>query len=463
MNRSLPMRAIKALTIAGACVLALPAVAYSSGAGGAQSTADVRPQLIVGPVIGHAGSQPPTSSFCIANIQIACYAPSDMRNQYDFGPEYASGHDGTGQTIVIFDSYGSPTIKNDLDVFDADFGLPAPPSFKIYEPVGHVVLNYDKLPSPANFNNKVVGNEVGWAYETSLDVEWAHAMAPGASIALVVVPTSETQGVQGLPNLQLAQSWVMRNHIGTIWSNSYGTTEQAFQTPTTIRNLNSLYHRAASQGVSAFFSSGDFGVANTDKQGRLFPFPTVSFPATSPDVVSVGGTMIPTPEPELTSYNPEAVWSEGGFLGTGGGYSSVFSEPGYQAAAGIPDPGSMRGVPDVAYNSAVISAVLVYESFDPLFGAGWFLAAGTSAAAPQWAAVDAIANQADGPLGFLPPRLYQIYTNGSYASAFHDITVGDNSASGITGYSAAVGWDPVTGLGTPDVHGLVVALASTSP
>jgi subtilase family serine protease len=462
MTRALPTRVLQSTVVALACALALPAVAFAASGSSGQATSDVTPRIVVGPMVTKGQAQPPTSTWCITHIGIACYAPADMRAEYDFNAEYAAGHDGTGQTIVIFDSYGSPTIRQDLDVFDADFGLPAPPSFNIYEPVGHVVLNYDKLPSPVNFNNKVVGNEIGWAYETSLDVEWAHAMAPGASIALVVVPTAETQGVQGLPNLQLAQAWALRNHIGATWSNSYGTTEQAFQTPTTVRNLNAIYHTAATHGVSAFFSSGDFGVANTDKQGRLFPFPTVSFPSTSPDVVSVGGTMIPTPVAAITSYAAEATWNEFGFLGTGGGYSVVFGEPGYQVSAGIADPSAARAIPDVAYNSAVISAVLVYTSFDPA-GAGWALAAGTSAAAPQWAAINAIANQADGSLGFLTPRLYQVYTDGSYSSAFHDITVGDNSASGVTGFSATTGWDPATGLGTPDVHGLVVALASTSP
>jgi subtilase family serine protease len=121
----------------------------------------------------------------------------------------------------------------------------------------------------------------------------------------------------------------------------------------------------------------------------------------------------------------------------------------------------MRGLPDVSYNAAVISAVLIYESFDPVYGAGWAPEAGTSAATPQWAAIDALANQADGPLGFLTPRLYQLYTNGSYSTAFHDIVTGNINFAGITGYAAAPGWDAASGLGTPDVANLVKALTST--
>lgn len=219
------------------------------------------------------------------------------------------------------------------------------------------MLNYDRLPSPVDFHTKNVSNEIGWAYETTLDVEWAHAMTPLANIALVTVPVAETQGVQGLRNLVNAQQWVLQHHIGTIWSNSYATTEQAFHATSSLLNLNTWYTQAAAAGVSA---------------------------------------------------------------------------------------------------------ILVYESFDPT-GAGWAIIGGTSAATPQWAAIDALANQADGSLGFLTPRLYQVYSNpAAYAMAFHDITAGNNSWAGITGYAAGPGWDPATGLGTPDVAHLVTTLAATS-
>ncbi len=319
------------------------------------------------------------------------------------------------------------------------------------------------MPSPANYNNKNLQTAVGWAYETTLDVEWAHAIAPGASIALVVTPIPETQGVQGLTNLQLAQQWALANHIGTIWSNSWATTEQAFQTPASIQTLNRFYAQAAAQGVSAFFASGDSGVANGDKQGRLFPYPTVNFPSSSPNVISVGGTEIPTPQPSISSYQPEAVWNDGYGAG-GGGYSAVFAEPSFQTRAGITDPSGMRGLPDVSYNAAIISAILVYESFDPIYGPGWAIIGGTSAATPQWAAIDALANQADGALGFLAPRLYQIAENPSlYAEAFNDVAAGDNSFGGISGYAAGIGWDAASGLGTPNAAGLVDALTHTTP
>jgi subtilase family serine protease len=314
-----------------------------------------------------------------------------------------------------------------------------------------------------NFHNKNVGNRIGWAYETTLDVDWAHAMAPGANIDLVVIPTSETQGVQGIPNMQNAQKFALSNNLGTIWSNSWAATEQGFHTTATIQNLDKLYAQAAGQGISAFFATGDFGVANADLQGRVFPFPTVNYPSSSPNVVSVGGTEVTTPTASISTYQPESVWND--FAGAGGGgYSSVFAEPSDQAAAGIPDPTGMRGLPDVSMNAAALSAVLIYESFDPTTAPGWALIAGTSEATPLWAGTDAVMNQADGSLGFLMPRLYQIYENPTlYSKAFHDITAGNNSFGGITGFSAATGWDAATGLGTPDAAALASALSQTTP
>lgn len=435
-------------------------IAYASTA--PTATIGLGPQIVVGPVVSHAKSQPPTSAECSAfsgGIILACYGPTDMHNQYDFNPLYAKGIEGQGQTIVIFDSFGSPTIRQDLTTFDATYGLPDPPSFAIYQPEGNVVFNYTGVPSPVDFHNKNVNTEIGWAYETTLDVEWAHAMAPLANIALVTTPVAETEGMQGLPNLISAQKWALQNHIGTIWSNSYGATEQSFDATSSLLNLNTWYAKAATAGVSNFFATGDGGAANVNKQRQFYPFPTVNFPPSSPGVIAVGGTEIPNPPATIASYQSEAAWND--VAAGGGGFSSIFHEPGYQASAGIADPSGMRGVPDVSYNAAVVSAILIYESFDP-FGAGWIPIAGTSAAAPQWAAIDALANQADGNLGFLTPRLYQIYNNpAAYASAFHDITVGNNSFAGVTGYNAGTGWDAVTGVGTPDVANLVAALANT--
>jgi len=464
MHRQRRLSWVAAVTlILTASGMAFVPAAQASGSTPYSPLPGLVPQIIVGPEASHNAAQPPTGAFCLATFGIACYRPSDIQNQYDFPPLYAQGDNGHGQTVVIFDSFGSPTIEQDLTTFDTAFGLPAPPSFHIYMPEGQVTYNYTHVPSPVDFHNKNVQTELGWAYETTLDVDWAHAMAPGASIDLVVTPNAETEGVQGIPNMQNAQSFALSHHLGSIWSNSWATTEQAFHTAASIQVLDKFYAQAAAQGVTAFFGSGDSGVANVNLQGKLFPFPTVTYPSSSPNVVSVGGTEVTHPTATITSYQPESVWNDG-FGAGGGGYSSVFPEPSDQTAAVIPDPTGMRGVPDVSMNAAVISAVLVYESFDPTVAPGWVLIAGTSEATPLWAGTDAVMNQADGPLGFLAPRLYQIYKNPAlYAEAFHDITIGNNSFDGITGYSAGPGWDAASGLGTPNAAGLASALTHTTP
>jgi subtilase family serine protease len=423
--------------------------------------------MVVGSIVSKLAAQVPTSADCAAatgGVVAACYGPLDIQNQYDFPPLYRAGNTGQGQTIVIFDSYGSPTIKQDLSAFDAAFGLPDPPSFQIYQPEGTVTLNYDNVPSPVDFHNANVGTQIGWAYETTLDVEWAHAIAPGANIALVVVPVKETEGTQGVTNLQNAQQWVLANSIGTIWSNSWAATEQSFNSTSTLANFNNLYVQAANEGVSAFFASGDTGAANftSNQFNSFYPFPTVTWPSSSPAVISVGGTQISNPPATIGNYQSEAVWNDCCGSG-GGGYSSIFAEPSFQIGARIPDSSGRRGAPDVSYNAALVSAILVYETFDP-FGAGWAIIGGTSAATPQWAALDALANHAAGrSLGYLAPRLYQVYASRAYANAFHDITVGNNSFAGVTGFNAVKGWDPATGLGSPDAANLVAALKKTSP
>lgn len=432
------------------------------------------PAVVMGPYITTAGG-PPTSEQCIQAYGIACYDPQDMRNQYDFNPTYAPGNGdaGAGQTIVIFDSFGSPTIRQDLAFFDNSYGINPPPSFNIYQPEGTVTYSYlhDGAAATKSFKDRT---EISWGYETTLDVEWAHAMAPNANIALVETPTAETEGVDGLQNLENAQQWALDNHIGTIWSNSFAATEQTFENPSVVQRLNQLYHTAASDGISAFFATGDLGAANYNKpctgaspKCSVYSYPTVNFPASSPDVVSVGGTEIPVPQPSLEFYNPEQNWNDG-YGADGGGYSVVFGEPYYQVQGAIPDPtppdpnpAPTRGLPDVSYNAALISSILIFESFDPTHPPSWVPIGGTSAATPQWAAIDAIANNADGSLGFLTPRLYQIYDAGG-EGAFHDITSTNNSFAGVTGYNAAPKWDATSGVGTPDVNNLVQALKTTS-
>ena len=158
-----------ALTVAAATVGAAGAVA--------PGVAVARPYV---KVLGYTHrSTPPTTADCEASFGIACYSPNQYERAYDMLPLYSAGLTGAGRTIVIVDSFGSPTVAADLAHFDSDFGLPAPPSLNIIQPAGPV--------APFDPTNS---DMVGWAVETSLDVQYAHAMAPGASILLVETPVS---------------------------------------------------------------------------------------------------------------------------------------------------------------------------------------------------------------------------------------------------------------------------------
>ena len=186
--------------------------------------------------------RPPTTAQCEAQFQVACYSPNQIERAYDLPALYAKGYNGAGKTIVIVDSFGSTTVRHDLAVFDAAFHLPAPPSFKIIQPAGAV-------PHP----------NAGWAGETDLDVEYSHAIAPGANILLVETPTSENEGTTGFPQIVEAENYVINHHLGDVISQSFSATEETFPTKQSLLNLRSAYINAAAKGVTVNTASGDLG------------------------------------------------------------------------------------------------------------------------------------------------------------------------------------------------------------
>lgn len=394
----------------------------------------------------------PVDADCRAKLNQPCYSPSEMSNAYGLNSILVAGYKGVGQTIVIVDSFGSPTAWQDLQTFDRDYHLPDPPSFKVLAPLGSV---------PFDANN---ADQVGWAEETSLDVQWTHAMAPGASIVLLTSPVSETQGLQGMPQFLQIETYALNHHLGNILSQSWGTTENTLFTPAGVQILNSfnsLYQTAALTGVSVFASAGDAGVVNPDVNGGNYAFPTVGFPASSPWVTAVGGTSLYTST--NGTYQHETTWNSGVGSASGGGISQHFHMPDYQQA-NLPASAQtllhgFRGLPDIAYNADPMTGVPVYLGFLPANQGGYFLFGGTSEGSPQWAGIIADANQMAGhPLGFLNPKLYALGHTGSgngSTQPFHDITVGNNTQGTVQGYSAGVGWDAVTGWGTPDALYLI--------
>jgi subtilase family serine protease len=395
-------------------------------------------------ILAATGVKPPTDAQCRQQFGHPCYSPQEIRRAYGVDGLINKGDIGTGQTIIIIDSFGSPTIASDLHTFDMSYGLPDPPSLKIYSPLGT---------KPFNHTN---GTMVGWAFETTLDVEWAHAMAPGANIALMTSPVAETQGVQGMPQFLFLEQFALDHNIGKIISQSWATTENTLFYPggrQVFASFNNFYKQAAADHVTVFSSSGDGGVANPNFKGQIYPFPTVNFPASSPYVTAVGGTSLMA----TTSghYQSEVAWS-----GSGGGVSQYWAEPDYQKN-NLPSSvqrllNGHRGVPDVSYNADPNTSILVYISFLSSSNNGFYFIGGTSEGSPQWAGIIADGNQFAGhPLGFINPAVYAIGNSSRYSSDFHDVTTGNNSNSGITGYHAKPGWDPVTGWGSPNAANLI--------
>jgi subtilase family serine protease len=355
-----------------------------------------------------------------------------------------TGLDGTGQTIVIVDAYGSPTVRQDLQVFDATFGLPDPVLNIIY-PGGKPVYN------PLQHHN-----ETSWAEETSLDVQWAHAIAPGATIDLVIAANN------GGDVLNNAVRYAINHRLGSVISLSWGSPEAAINgggNNIQVLQAHQNFLAAKAANISVFVSSGDFGASNQD------PIANAQYPASDPLVTSVGGTNLFMDD--SGAYQSEDVWNDtdpslcpfgctdGVFGATGGAPSKLFPAPAFQQAL---SGNAMRSTSDVGYNASVYTAVMVYLGF---LGdnSGLYFFGGTSEGSPQWAAITALANEANGaPLGYLNPALYAIAAGGNYSSNFHDVTVGQNAWFTQPGFPAQIGYDYPTGIGSPDVANVIFTL-----
>jgi subtilase family serine protease len=429
-----------------------------------------------------SGTTPPSEAACLA-IGRRCFTPTSMQNSYNLGPLLAAGDDGRGMTIAIIDSFGNPNMASDLANFDTQMGLPhmcgepgqacggGTPTFT------HVYWNGTtqvKSPPPPSQGTGLQERD-GWIVETSLDVEWAHAMAPGANIIDVTTNPAETQGVQGLPAMMDAEQFIVDHHEATVITQSFGTTEDNFNGTQSLLNLRHAFIAAAQSGVTVLASSGDFGTANPGttpiKDPATIPFPTVNWPASDPLVTSVGGTYLctdPVTGTTVDSVDPPANCQtnpgirEIGWIDAGGGFSHIFTKPDYQNTlpAGSTPIDAMRGVPDVAFQASSRTGPLVYATVSG--GGRWFIVGGTSCSSPEFAGLVAIADQMAGHgLGLINPTLYELADGPNYGSYFYDVTTGNNQADpSVPGYPATTGWDPVTGLGTPNAAMLVPALAA---
>jgi len=476
------MRGLRSTILAAAACAALTvpaAAATGQPAGGPAAalaaTSRLSPRALaeavrISPDWRHIGQvftgPPPTTKICEQQFKIACYQPAQLQQAYGLPSLLQAGITGKGQTIVIVDSFGSPTVAHDLAAFDAAFHLPAPPSLTVIQPAGKVPAY---RPTP---------NREGWAGETDLDVEWAHVMAPGASLLLVETPTSENEGTTGFPQIVAAENYVISNHLGGVISQSFSATEQTFPARQTVLALRGAITAAARAGVTMLAASGDSGAADVKFNGTTYYLhPVTSWPDSDPLVTGVGGTQL-TLGKAGNRTAPDQVWNDtynaaanqfilGGSgpspLASGGGKSVFFARPAYQDQVRAV-VGGRRGVPDISMSAACNGAVDMYQSY-PGQPAGWYPTCGTSEATPLFAGVVALAGQLAGhPLGPINPRLYALAAR--HDPGIADITTGSNTVSvsqagahTITGFTASPGYDLASGLGTVNAPAFVYALA----
>jgi subtilase family serine protease len=372
--------------------------------------------------LGQTTAQPSIDITLMASTGPVGYSPEQIQTAYGVNQIFFSGGkvsgNGAGQTIAIIDAYNDPNIASDLATFDSEYGLPAPPTFSV-ENLGATSTN------------------AGWALETSLDVEWAHALAPQANIVLVEASSSSLSSLFG------AVSYASKLPGVSVVSMSWGTTE--FQGESTYDSLFTT--PAGHNGVAYVAASGDSGAW----YGPMYP-------SVSPNVLAAGGTTLTLAS--NGSYGSETGWSDstGGYSGTDSGFSSYEPAPSYQVAAqeasGI-NYGA-RTTPDVSFDANPDTGVAVYDSVSYDGQKGWFQVGGTSVAAPAWAGLIAIADQGLATAGKGSLTSTQVLTDlyNLPSSDYHEITSGNN------GYSATPGYNLVTGLGSPKANLLIPGVLS---
>ncbi len=415
------------------------------------------------PIVNSSPGVSPSSGVNIANVLPClssttlpvCYSPQQIYGAYDVQPLLNNGITGQGETITIIDPFQDPTVRSDLQFFDQLFGL-NDPQLNIIAPNGL---------TPFNANDSLQTSAAG---EIALDVEWAHAMAPAATIDLVLANVQSETLQGGLAAALQATSYAVSQNLGSVISQSFGAGETCL--PAAVAPvLHRIYQQARAQQQTVIASAGDDGAAV--KQCTASPTPTlakgVEYPASDPLVTGVGGTTLLASR--TGAYTGESVWNESavGHGATGGGDSTLFAQPTYQQNI----TGSQaRAVDDISFDADPLTGVPVVTS--SLVPGATVIApfGGTSLGAPLAAGMTALLDQSAGKrLGFLNSAFYRISQNATaYAQTFHDVTTGNNTfvfqdpntnnTVTVPGFTAQAGWDRPTGVGTPQVAELATLL-----
>jgi subtilase family serine protease len=370
--------------------------------------------------------------------------PTDLATIYDVVPLYGQGMDGSGQSIAVVGRSDINLV--DVRTFRSSFGLPAK------DPT---IIHPGASPGMTNTAD---------AMESTLDVEWAGALAKKATIKFV--PAASTNTTDGV---YLSAQYIVNNNLAPVVTLSYGVCESTLGTAGN-KFMSNLWQQAAAQGMSVFVSAGDSGAAGCDNStsAKATGGAAVNGFCSTPYSVCVGGTQFndssnPTlywsannvsgTQSSALNYIPEITWNESspGLYATGGGVSATYTKPAWQVGLGVPND-SMRDVPDVALTAAA------HDGYEIYFNGRLASVGGTSVASPSMASIMALLVQhTEDPQGNPNPRFYALAASQRQGGAaiFHDITSGNNSVPGVTGFTAGQGYDQATGLGSVDAQLLV--------
>jgi subtilase family serine protease len=360
----------------------------------------------------------------VQRLQEAAAALPKLSMAYNVPTLWNQGIVGSGATVATLVSYGDPDIKAVIDAYDKANGLP-PADISVIAPSGAVPGCTD-----AGVDTRTCQS---WVGETDLDVAMIHTMAPAAHIVIAATPIAETQGFTGLPEMMHAVDYMTEHRIADVISMSFGTAEDTFPSLDSVKTLDPAFERASRAGITLVASSGDYGATNgVLLGGGIFPYRTASWPASDPNVTALGGTVLHL-DKDGNRTMADTLWPR-----SGGGVSKAYARPSWQSkVAGITQSRN-RSFPDITME-----------------GIG-----GTSESAPLFAGVLALAVQANHgkKLGQINPALYNKLGQRAAESGIVDVTTGDNTYAGVTGFKAAKGFDTVSGWGTLDAAKFVPAL-----
>jgi subtilase family serine protease len=451
--------------VSGPVVAVALLVAACSPAQTAATAPDTGPATVQGTAKASSSAGPPASSTADCDSVTTCYTPQQLEVAYGVQPLLQRGIDGSGETVVLpelaetqLDPPAVTDLRQDFAAYDRLFHLPAP-RLKVVS----------TFPGPAD-PWLAFGEEV-------LDAEVVHAIAPRAALTIVLVKGTSLDSADQAVAASVAALRLGASEGGVISLSPAGQIggEHCIDNAQ-LTQLNAALQTDADQHVTVVAATGDVGAAGEpcalwDALGGsmrgFIPRREVILVASDPLVLSAGGTTLDASHP-TGAWTGETAWglpdgSPGSaFQASGGGFSHLFPRPAYQN--GVQGIGSMRGVPDVSADADPVTGIAVITGSA---GGGYTISghAGTSASAPLWAGIIALADQyAKRHLGFVNPAIYQIARSSHYHQAFHDVTAGASNTAEfptatIAGYRAGPGWDPVTGWGSPDAQVLIPLLA----